>query len=78
MHTGSHNWYATEDYGTLYVPCPACNGRRSMFCLICGGTGKDRDGQPCKHCGGDGKIRCITCDGLGEVRCAQYGSERSR
>lgn len=64
-------------HNSNYSGCPECEGERIVHCLLCNGTGKNREtAARCLQCGGDGKTRCLRCNGVGEIRCPDCRSTR--
>jgi DnaJ-class molecular chaperone len=57
--------------GYKYVTCPTCNGRTTVTCFACGGSGKAQlpNGfwANCKVCVGQGYNACTACDGFGRI-----------
>jgi hypothetical protein len=55
--------------------CRKCHGQRTIFCALCGGSGKRFIAGVtmgnCKECNGTGQLRCDVCGGTGEIEAVQ-------
>ncbi len=48
--------------------CESCNGRGTIICSKCSGTGRSSDWDACSYCRASGQMRCGQCSGNG--RCS--------
>ena len=46
--------------------CSSCQGRKTIICPVCQGSGKV-NGKECHSCGGDKKKVCPKCGGTGQA-----------
>lgn len=50
--------------------CPRCNGKGTVTCSHCGGTGRQgawTDQGSCNTCKGGKELKCPNCGGKGKV-----------
>ncbi|MCA9069099.1 MAG: hypothetical protein KDA84_09265 [Planctomycetaceae bacterium] len=62
----SHCAEATHETAAQARRCRVCDGRGSILCNACDGSGKDLlTGKTCYFCSGRGRLKCLVCYGTG-------------